>query len=270
MEEIYFITVNYNDSQHTINYVGSINKLIISKEKINIIIVDNNSKSDDFSILNSRFKHEKNIILIRNKNNLGYFKALNVGIGRVKHKRGKIFVVSNNDIQFDKNFLIQLANIQYSKDTLIISPNVITKNGIHQNPHYITRVSKTRKLMYNFYFKNYYLGQIIYFFAQIYKKIFLPRNKNNYNKYLHIYMGIGACYIIKDIFFEYYKKLDDRVFLWGEEALLANQVKQVNGKILYAPNLIVYHAESGSVKKIPSKLQYNITKDSYKIYKKYL
>ena len=83
-------------------------------------------------------------------------------------------------------------------------------------------------------------------------------------------MGFGACYILTENFFKYFNVLDDRVFLWGEEALLAGQVASVGGKILYDPTIIVQHNESGSVAIIPSKQTYRITRQSYRIYSRYL
>ena len=91
-----------------------------------------------------------------------------------------------------------------------------------------------------------------------------------HNKQMIINRGIGACYFLTDSFFEHYEQLDDRVFLWGEEALLSHQVEIVDGKILYAPSLVVEHAESGTVKKMLTRDRYERVKQSYKIYREYL
>lgn len=58
--------------------------------------------------------------------------------------------------------------------------------------------------------------------------------------------------------------------MWGEEALLSNQVQSVNGKILYVPKLVVEHFESGTVKKMLTRNKYEIVRQSYKIYREYL
>lgn len=96
------------------------------------------------------------------------------------------------------------------------------------------------------------------------------RDNPLFQKEMYIYSGIGACYILTENFFNHYSKLDDRVFMWGEEALLAGQVAAANGKMLYHPDLIVHHEENASVKNIPWRATYNITRESYKIYKDYL
>ncbi|MNI89871.1 hypothetical protein D3C73_1473310 [compost metagenome] len=58
--------------------------------------------------------------------------------------------------------------------------------------------------------------------------------------------------------------------MWGEEALLANQIERANGKTLYDNTLLVHHHESATVSKMSSKKKYYLIKESYKIYSKYL
>ncbi|MEN6414762.1 MAG: glycosyltransferase [Veillonellales bacterium] len=270
MKNYYFICVNFNNAHFTIKFVESINRLKINSGNIHIIIVDNDSTEEDYKNLVESFESVNNINLLRNKENVGYFKALNIGICSVDDKDNSFFIIGNNDIQFKDDFLIKLDQIVYNNDVLAIAPNIITANGYHQNPHCVTRVSTFRKMAYRLYFTNYYLGRFLYWLATKHKKI--KGNKDNalYDKHCYIYMGIGASYVLTEHFFKFYTKLDDRVFLWGEEALLAGQLSAVGGKLLYNPNIIVYHAENSSVKKIPSRETYEITRKSYKIYSKYL
>ena len=63
--------------------------------------------------------------------------------------------------------------------------------------------------------------------------------------------------------------LDDSVFMWGEEVLLAHQVEVAKGVITYDPSLYVLHMESASVNKISSRKSFKMTKASYKIYRDY-
>ena len=82
MKKIFFIAVNYNNYKYTLKYIESVNKLALIDNITEIIIVDNASELNDFlKVKNAIQKIGKgNIKLIRNKENLGYFKALNVGI----------------------------------------------------------------------------------------------------------------------------------------------------------------------------------------------
>lgn len=83
-------------------------------------------------------------------------------------------------------------------------------------------------------------------------------------------MGIGACYILTTSFFDSFSELNNEVFLWGEEAIFANQIAQAGGTIEYIPELKIIHLESKSTGKMSSKDKYDIVKKSYKLYRDYL
>lgn len=83
-------------------------------------------------------------------------------------------------------------------------------------------------------------------------------------------MGFGACYILLPRYIQKLGLLDESVFLMGEEALLGNQVYSNGGEILYTPQVKVIHQDHSTFKKMPSIHTYNITKESYKVYKKLL
>lgn len=272
MNRFVFIAVNYNGSNFTIDYIDSINRLNIEvADKIEIIIVDNNSDYEDLIKLEKNCRDIKNVNLIKSKANLGYFKGLNRGIQDVNKDDKTMFVIGNNDLTFDKNFIINLKKIEYGKDTLVIAPNIITKEGRQQNPHVIDKVPSIEKFKARVYFSNFYVGQTFRLINQSFKRL-INRPvvlKNNY-KQMKIKRGIGACYVLTVNFFKHFNQLDDRVFMWGEEALLSNQVESVGGTTLYDPTIIIQHHESASVRSIQSKEKYYMVKESYNIYKKYL
>ncbi|MFT9487167.1 MAG: glycosyltransferase [Tepidibacillus sp.] len=272
MNKFVFIAVNYNSFNFTKEYIHSINKITIDKnDKVEIIIVDNQSELDDFESLKAYCKTIDNVRIVRSNRNLGYFKGLNQGIIDVNKDNHTMLIIGNNDLTFDKEFIQNLKKIDYGNDVLVIAPNIITKEGRQQNPHVIDRVPTIEKIKARVYFTNYYVGQAFRFINQslrrlINKPVVL---KNTYGQ-MKIKRGIGACYVLTPNFFNHFDKLDDRVFMWGEEALLSNQVESVNGYTLYDPTIKITHHESASVSSIQSKQKYYMVKESYKIYRKYL
>ncbi len=268
----YFVAVNYNGSDFTKEYIDSVSTIITApQDEIHIIIVDNASNEYDRAKLASVESQYNNLEIIFSSENLGYFKGLNKGIESIKEYKDSIIIVGNNDLTFDRSFIENLKRIDYAEDVLVIAPNIITKDGRQQNPHVIKEVPRIEKIKVALYNSNYYVGQAFRFVNQKIKKL---RNKpvplkNNCGR-MKIKRGIGACYILTPNFFEHYTKLDDRVFMWGEEALLSNQVESVGGSTLYDPTIIITHHESASVKSIQSKKKYYMVKESYKVYKRYL
>ncbi|WP_040194945.1 glycosyltransferase family 2 protein [Clostridium culturomicium] len=273
MSTFTFIAVNYNNSHFTIDYINSVNNIIIDKEdEVRIIIVDNASKRQDLMEVKKYSENIGNVSIIESEVNLGYFKGLNLGIAEALKKNRKNIIIGNNDLAFDENFIKKYKKINYDKKVMVIAPNIITRDGRQQNPHVVDRVSEFEKFKTKIYFINYYFAQLVRIFNKQVRKLIKQNRENKTNNYgqMIIKRGIGACYILTENFFEKFNKLDDRVFMWGEEALLSNQVESNGGCTLYDPTIIVHHHESASVNSIQSKQRYYMVKNSYKIYKDYI
>ena len=270
----YFIAVNYNNSQYTKKYVESIEELEgYNTADVKIIIVDNASRQEDVFFLESFCKERKNVTLIKSKENLGYFGGLNLGLDFVEDKKNNRILIGNNDLEFDGKFLVVWKALKLDSDVMVVCPRVTTIDGHEQNPHVIEKVSGVERFKARLYFQSYYLLPIFKAMNKLINTLIQSLRNNQSSKHpeydseMYIKRGIGACYILTSNFFENYDRLDDSVFLWGEEVLLSSQVEDANGKILYLPRLKLTHHESVSVSKIPSKQKYNILKESYSIYK---
>ncbi|EFE4714346.1 TPA: glycosyltransferase family 2 protein, partial [Escherichia coli] len=206
--------------------------------------------------------------LIKSDVNLGYFGGLNLGLKGLP--RNHPIVVGNNDLVYESNFTQIISQTTYPDDALVIAPNVITKDGYHQNPHCRKRVSKFRKFLYDIYFSNYIAALVLTWGSRFLNYLKGGRNNSFDQGRGYIHMGIGACYVLMPSFFKYFDELDNKVFLYGEEAYLAGQLMEVNGKIFYEPDAIVHHEESATLAKVASKTKYGYMKSSYYDYKKYL
>lgn len=269
-----FIAVNYNGFSHTKNYLNSIRELNSEKnDVVQTIIVDNNSSPQDVKAVRDYIYASNNEILVERSLNDGYFKGLNVGIKKCVKSEYTYIIVGNNDLIFDEDFIINLKKVSLTGDIQVIAPNVVTLDGRRQNPHVLTKVSEQEKIKARIYFSNYYIGQIVRFISTAFKSL-LHRKRSiqlqpEYGQ-MKIKRGIGASYVLTPAFFKSHDQLDDRVFLWGEEALLSNQVESTGGATLYVPTLRVTHCESASVKFIESRKRYDIVQASYKIYRPYL
>lgn len=267
--KIAFIVTNFNNSIHTFKMCDSINNF---SSTIPIIIIDNNSEENDISDLKKIESTFSNVKIIYNKQNVGYFAGLNIGIEYVRNKLDiDIYIIGNNDLIFEKDFLFNLENNSHLFNKYaIISPNIITLDNEPQNPHVISNVSKFRHLILDIYYFNYYFSLIISLFLKYTNYIFRRKDFLDSDKAQVIYQGYGACYLIGPIFFKYYNKLFSPTFLMGEEFFLAYQLKMFNLELYYEPSIKVYHQDHASVGLLNSFKFWKISKSSHKIYKKYL
>ena len=268
-----FLHVNYNNSGLTINCIESIYLMNqYSKLNFKIIIIDNNSNSDEREILklweNSHLS--SNIIFLYLNENLGYFKAFNEGFKYLNHTdRSSYVIIGNNDLKFDKTFISRLNSQSYNNDVFVIAPNIINKDGLHQNPHLIKRFSFLRLTFYKLYYLNYYFAITLSAISDILSLRSSKKNKAQFDINGYITMGFGACFVLTPSFFTHFHKLDDYLFLMGEEGMLANQILEVGGRTFYDSSLIVYHDDHATFKKIPSRITYKHSKKSYYIAQKH-
>lgn len=272
--KVLFICVNYNSALFTDRCLASIcdlDKIVENKSiEVSALVVDNASSCEDKLLLDSVAAKYKFAKIIYSDFNLGYFRGLNLGLSSVSTANYDYIIVGNNDLCYDRPFLVELSSRLYSQDTLVVAPNIIASDSYSQNPHCINRVSRLRKILYIIYYSNYYCAVFLTRASRLWIKVRGGRRNKNASKSMYIHMGIGACYILTASFFRYFSCLVDSVFLYGEEALLAGQVISVEGKTFYDSTLRVFHAESGSLSKVPRRATYEFAKKSYPIYRQYL
>lgn len=271
-----FICVNYNGAEFCRSLCLSLELLAIPcKSIVRLIIVDNNSSESDKELLNEINSEKIDVKLIMLKENVGYFPGMNHGIAYARESENDIVIIGNNDLKYRDDFISCLDSLEISNDTMVICPDVVTIDGVHQNPLSTKKMSRLGLLKEDIYYSNYYISRLMRITAQTIRSIMF--RKKCYNKdidyignAMNIERGIGACYYLTNNFFRHFNKLDDRVFMWGEEALLSNQISSVHGLIRYEPSLVVEHFESGTVKKMLTRERYEIIRKSYKIYRGYL
>lgn len=267
-----FIFTNYNNSDVTIEAIKSILS-IRNTINLKIIIVDNNSSINEKNKLINEYGNNFSVHLIFNKENLGYFNGLNCGIELVKEIKFlfDFLIIGNNDLIFSSDFVNKLEKVKdLISDFPVISPNIITKDGQHQNPHVISKISWLREIVYDIYHYNFFFSRIIIKISSITKLFTDRKDEDNYKIPQFIYQGYGACYILTPLFLKVFDKLWSPTFLLGEEFFLSKQLSEKEYKIYYEPSLELLHNCHVSTSKVPSRDMWYYSVISHKIYRKYV
>lgn len=102
---ISIITVNFNGIRFLNNLFNSITNLNYPHDKIQIIMVDNNSKDGSVEFVKNRFPQVNIVALDENK---GYAGGNNEGF---YHAKGKYIALVNNDCVVDKNWLYEMLAV---------------------------------------------------------------------------------------------------------------------------------------------------------------
>lgn len=267
--ELGYVCTNYNGSSFTRNVIGSLRR--ISGHKIFVVIVDNASDPADLASIASL--EDEQTTVLRMKENLGYFSGLNAGIRHLRktNPNCKWMVVGNNDLEFPEDFCSKLEGILPEIERYpVTSPDIVTKDGLHQNPHVISHISKFREIMYDVYYSNYYVGLALHALAKRFRRISDRADELQWQTARSIYQGHGSAYILGPRFFEEFQELWAPTFLMSEEFFLSKQLGDKGYAVYYDPRVTVNHLWHGTLRDLPSRRRWEFARDAHRVYRQYV
>ena len=265
------VVTNYNNSAFTVKLLASI-RAQINRSPFAVVIVDNNSSDEDLDVLEVELSKHNDFVLIKNSHNVGYFAGLNIGV-RYLEKASvldalDVLVVGNNDLEFPDDFYEKiLRSACLFEKYEVICPDIITLDGVHQNPHIRHSVSAFRELVWDIYYSNFFLSRVILFFARTFKRIVERNDYKSYRVPGEIFQGYGACYLLSNRFFARGMELWSPTFLMGEEYFLFSEVKIKGGKQFYTPDITVRHVDHATCSNVPSRRMWTYSKTAHFFYR---
>ncbi len=185
------------------------------------------------------FKPLKKIVIIKNKNNLGYSGGNNVGARYAVCRGYEYIIILNNDtIIKDKDFLYKLVEpFSMDEQIFVVGPKIVTTSGDFDGP---------------------------YIYESFWGELFCLTIRNQLHKLLdrppvyidiaavlahepkQVYKVSGACMAIRASFLQAIQYLDENIWLSCEESAIAEQVLMQGGKIFYQPLTTVIHKKARS------------------------
>ncbi len=124
--DVSVITINYNNSDLTIDFVNSVLATTSNSLAYEIIVVDNCSKPDDYKNLYSELSNTQDVTLIRNNINSGFGAGNMLG---TLYAKGQYLAFVNNDIIFFEDCLTSLFNFMNNHfDVGVCTPQQLNEN----------------------------------------------------------------------------------------------------------------------------------------------
>jgi len=248
MEKIAIITLNWNQSQLTIECLDSIFKSERSEDfQVTIIVVDNNSSVKEKEILNDylekagrQLRAGFHLQLIENQKNFGFAAGNNIGIRRALDQSIDYIFLLNNDTEIESDCLKNLwQELKKNKKIGIVSPKIYYARGYEY--HSDRYQSKE-------------LGRVIWFAGgKIDWHNLLGSHlgvdgvdKGQYNQIKAIDFATGCAFMTRKKVFEQVGLFDERFFLYLEDLDFSLRVRKNNFKIKFVPQAIVYHKNAAS------------------------
>lgn len=258
---ICFVVLQYNQSNLTINCVESIKNLDRATQEVFIVIVDNKSEQVHVNALKNKFQSDPQVTLLYSDKNLGFSGGNNIGYQYARDVLNAQFcIVINNDAEIRQPDFIDRTLALFGKESFSLAgPDVRIADGRQENPWndhiYSIEEFHSLRLMRTDEKENYLAGQ-----SPLFKKIGVasPRAQLLRNALLQ-----GAALIVSPVFMCDHKELfDERLFLYGEEFLLATECLLSGHLTVYDSSLHVHHLEGATTDKLPAQTKLLLGYDS--------
>lgn len=236
-KKIFLVILNYNGWQDTIDCVRSLDKL--GPNEFEVVIVDNASTDNSYSILKKAI-NSSNVVIIRNKINLGYAGGNNMGITYALAQGADFICILNNDTLVEDDFISPCIQILEADATVaFVGPAIV---NIHND-----LIQSTG-------------GDIF-----INRAIGTQKNNNKSLKDIPEmiecgYIG-GACLLFRADMIDILGLIPESYFLFYEETEWCYQAKRKGYRNLCLGNVMIRHKGSVSIKKTTGLNEYLLNRN---------
>ncbi len=214
MEEAYIdlavIIVNYNGFEDTIEAIKSIKH---QRYPTRIYVVDNNSKNNEAEKISRIFN---DAIVLKNRNNLGFAAANNIGIKKAIEDGFNYQLLINNDTAIDENMIANMMKHINSEEVLV--PAIF----YYDKP------------------ERYWYGG---------GKIDKVQGKAKHLKLREetmVSFATGCCMLLNSSIVKKTGFFDERYFMYYEDLDYSIRLDKANIKIRYIPDAIVWHKDGAT------------------------
>lgn len=271
-----FVCTNYGNTHYTRAAIASLHA-DESRGDVRVVVVDNHSTEPEVAALRAVAAEFPGVELVLNAENVGYFRGLNIGIRRMRHRfpEATVLVVGNNDLEFPAGFV---ATVQRERalfdEQAVVAPDLVTPDGVHQNPHVLRPISRARRLVWDLYFVHYWAAVAVRVAARLSRR-FTVRPENVAGSMLYrtagpVEQGYGACYLIGPEFFRHFDGFYAPTFLMQEEYFLYEQLGTIGQLTWYDPRFVVRHVGHATMGSLPGRRHWAISRDAHRTYKDFI
>lgn len=235
------VLLNYNTPEDVFTCVDSIRNKTSAEYKI--YIVDNCSTDDSAQRFDSAFKDDGDIVLLSSDANNGFSAGNNIGIKRAVGDGCEFVCIINADVILVNDAISILADKLAADKTVGVAAPIINTVG----QEYESQFARNKLTMHNFLAEKTFLKH----FKSYCKKH--PRyqicNEHFADDYKFMGMTYGCMYVTTAEFFESTGYMDECVFLFNEEDIIAYKLEEKALFTLITPDAVIIHNHHSSIEK---------------------
>lgn len=240
MVNIALVIINWNKPEMTNDTIKSILKIDARGFNYKIFLVDNGSSDQSFEIFQKEYSNNPKVEIIETHANLGFVGGNNVAIKRILKSDFDHVLLINNDVIVDPEFLKNL--IKNTSKYQLLAPKIYFAPGYE---YHVDRYRPKEK------------GHVLWFAG----------GQMDWNNIYGSHIGVdevdhgqrdqindqvdfltGCCLLIDRRVFEKIGLLDEKFFMYLEDADFCHRAKLAGFKMAYIPDSKIWHINSGSSK----------------------
>lgn len=249
--KIGIVILNYND---VISTIGLITNIYSYRSIDHIVVVDNGSTDNSMQEL-SKLKEKLNFFLIKSDKNGGYSYGNNLGLRYlVEVLKDEIVIIANPDVYFQEDIIDQISKcFSVNANCGLTCPIMLDKNG-----HPMRMWLKLPKYI-NSIFDCFFIGRQL-------NKLIRRTKIVKSEEYQKVEIIPGSLMAFRSSVLKNIKYLDENVFLYYEENIIGEKLKNMGIETLLITNCSYIHNHSVSIKKnlsIINAYKYNLKSKFY-------
>lgn len=235
MDKIALITVNYNGSKDTLDFLESLKKLNTKDLDVKTIVVDNGSSDSNVSEILAKFPK---IDLIQTGGNLGFTGGYNKGLEYGNVWGADYFLLINNDTEIGSPDLLEnlIKTLEKNPSTGIVAPKIYFAKGYEYQKNYEEKD----------------LGKVIWYGGGSFdwdnvmsKHLGIDEvDSGKYDDTKETGFISGCCFLVKKEVIEKVAGFDEKLFAYFEDNDFLEKVKRAGFKLFYNGKVFIYHKVS--------------------------
>jgi hypothetical protein len=239
MEHLTTIIVNYNTPKETELAIRSAANASAEGFRHQVIVVDNGSKEP---LKLPRDLRRSNVELIRSESNLGFTGGNNLGMSHaVKNYQTDYFFLLNSDAEVEKQSLKLLYEaIKADPKAGLAAPKIYFTSGLEFHRRSYKKSEKGKVIWFAG-------GSIDWPNLVAYHRGVDEVDRGQFDDLTTLDFASGCALLIKRVVTEHVGILDKRFFGYYEDMDFSLRVKKAGYKLLFVPQAVVWHMNSGSV-----------------------
>jgi GT2 family glycosyltransferase len=249
------IIVNYNSTDYLLQCLRSVYGSL--QELRAKVIVQDNASADDVSRVQTMFPE---VVLSRNAYNMGFAKAVNQGL---EESNAPYVILLNPDIHVSNGFFsFVLQYMEENPEVGIVGPKILNLDGSVQGsarsfPTPLTALFGRSTLLTKWFPKNRFTSRNVL------------TTRTDGNTPVAVDWVSGACMVVRRKAIDDVGPIDERFFIYWEDADWCKRMWRCGWKVVYLPRANIVHYVGGSSEKLLLRSVVEFHKSCYRLFEKH-